>query len=378
MKNYWDDGELYSQPSESLLRRNASDSLKKQKMKGKAMHPILISGRKIARSWWGNAWCENLEGYADYASRLERGKRYVRTGTVVDLQIEKGKIQARVQGRRKAPYKIEIRISPLDQMHCQQIMTRCTEKVENIEELLAGNFPLSMKELFTGEGGLSPKPSEISFNCSCPDWALMCKHVAAALYGVGARLDEDPSLFFELRGIDMDRFLTVALDNRVELMLENATRKSPRIIEDTAALSSLFGVLPNTSFSQNVGLVSVTKVVNRFTIMTGAIFLILCGFCPKLSALFAVMPQSVLGGAAVIMFASILVSGIQSLMRVEFNERNTLIIALAIGLGIGIGQVPTVLAQLPSWVGNIFAQNGIIMTFVIATVLNLILPGKKD
>lgn len=103
MKNYWDDGELYSQPSKSLLKRNASDSLKKQKMKGKAMHPILISGRKIARSWWGNAWCENLEGYADYASRLERGKRYVRNGTVVDLQIEMGRIQARVQGRRKAP-----------------------------------------------------------------------------------------------------------------------------------------------------------------------------------------------------------------------------------------------------------------------------------
>ena len=103
MKNYWDDGELYSQPSEILLRRNASDSLKKQKMKGKAMHPILISGREIARSWWGNAWCENPERYADYASRLERGKRYVRTGTVVDLQIEKGRIQARVQGRRKAP-----------------------------------------------------------------------------------------------------------------------------------------------------------------------------------------------------------------------------------------------------------------------------------
>lgn len=103
MKNYWDDGELYSQPSKSLLKRNASDSLKKQKMKGKTMHPIIISGRKIARSWWGNAWCENLERYADYASRLERGKRYVRTGTVVDLQIEKGRIQARVQGRRKAP-----------------------------------------------------------------------------------------------------------------------------------------------------------------------------------------------------------------------------------------------------------------------------------
>lgn len=142
-------------------------------------------------------------------------------------------------------------------------------------------------------------------------------------------------------------------------------------------IASLFGVLPNTSFSQNVGLVAVTKVVNRFVIMTGAIFLILCGFCPKLSAIFSVMPQSVLGGAAVIMFAMILVSGIQSLMRIEIDERNGLIIALAIGIGVGIGNVPAVLDQLPSWVGNIFAQNGIIMTFVIATVMNLILPRKK-
>ena len=143
-------------------------------------------------------------------------------------------------------------------------------------------------------------------------------------------------------------------------------------------LGAIFGVLPNTSFSQNVGLVAVTKVVNRFVIMTGAVFLILCGFCPKLSALFSVMPQSVLGGAAVIMFAMILVSGIQSLTREPLDERNGLIVALAIGLGVGIGNVPAVLAQLPSWVGNIFAQNGIIMTFVIATVLNLILPKKKS
>lgn len=142
-------------------------------------------------------------------------------------------------------------------------------------------------------------------------------------------------------------------------------------------LGSIFGVLPNTSFSQNVGLVAVTKVVNRFVIFIGSIFLILCGFCPKLSALFSVMPQSVLGGAAVIMFAMILVSGIQSLSKIDLNERNGLIIALAIGLGVGIGNVPAVLDQLPAWVGNIFAQNGIIMTFVIATVLNLILPQDK-
>lgn len=145
-----------------------------------------------------------------------------------------------------------------------------------------------------------------------------------------------------------------------------------------SVLGCIFGVLPNTSFSQNVGLVAVTKVVNRFVICTGAIFLIMCGFCPKLSALFSIMPQSVLGGAAVIMFSMILVSGIQSLTRKPLTERDGLIVALAIGLGVGIGNVPSVLAQLPAWVGNIFAQNGIIMTFVIATIMNLILPNKQQ
>ncbi len=143
-------------------------------------------------------------------------------------------------------------------------------------------------------------------------------------------------------------------------------------------VAALFGVLPNTSFSQNVGLVATTKVVNRFCIMTGAVFLILCGFCPKLSAIFSVMPQSVLGGAAVIMFAMILVSGMQSLQRERIDGRNGMIISLALGLGVGLGMVPSALAQCPEWVGQIFAQNGIIMTFVIATVANLVLPKDKD
>ena len=143
-------------------------------------------------------------------------------------------------------------------------------------------------------------------------------------------------------------------------------------------VAALFGVLPNTSFSQNVGLVAVTKVVNRFCIMTGAVFLILCGLVPKLSAIFSVMPQSVLGGAAVIMFAMILVSGMQSLQREKLDGRNGMIVAMALGLGVGIGMVPQALDQMPAWVGQIFAQNGIIMTFVIATVMNLILPQDKN
>mgnify|MGYP002568460396 FL=1 len=143
-------------------------------------------------------------------------------------------------------------------------------------------------------------------------------------------------------------------------------------------IAAIFGVAPNTSFSQNVGLVAVTKVVNKFVIMTGAVFLILAGFFPKLSAVLSVMPQSVLGGAAVIMFAMIFVSGLLSLFREKLDGRNGLIVALAIGIGVGIGNVPEVLAQCPEWVSNIFAQNGIIMTFVVATVLNLILPRNNE
>ena len=142
-------------------------------------------------------------------------------------------------------------------------------------------------------------------------------------------------------------------------------------------IAAFFGVLPNTTFSQNVGLVTVTKVVNRFVIGTGAVVLVLMGFVPKLSAIFTVMPQSVLGGATVIMFAMIFVSGLKSLLREEIDERKGLIIAVSLGLGVGIGNVPDTLVQLPKWVGQIFAQNGIIMTFVIATCLNLLLPKKK-
>ena len=144
-----------------------------------------------------------------------------------------------------------------------------------------------------------------------------------------------------------------------------------------SAVGSIFGVLPNTAFGQNAGLVAVTKVVNKFSIMTGAIFLILAGFIPKLSALFSVMPQSVLGGAAVIMFSMIFVSGLQSLLREGLDARNSLIVSVAIGLGVGIGEVPEVLAQLPEWVTQVFAHNSIIMTFVIETILNLILPKNK-
>ena len=155
--------------------------------------------------------------------------------------IKKGKITARVQGTRKTPYKVEIRISPLSEQRIEQIMEKCGTRVETLDKLVNGDFPKELKDVFLENGGLFPEPRGISFSCSCPDWAVMCKHVAATLYGVGARLDEEPLLFFSLRGIDTNRFVDVVISNRIEAMLQNADKPSKRILQDTQ-IESLFGV----------------------------------------------------------------------------------------------------------------------------------------
>ena len=157
------------------------------------------------------------------------------------MKISEGKVLARVQGTRKTPYKVEVKISPLKEGLCQEIIEQYSSRLENIEKLMSGDFPDDMKELFTREGGLFPSPREISFSCSCPDWALMCKHVAAALYGIGARFDEDPMLFFKLRSIDVDKFIDITLNDRVESMIANADKPSDRII--TENVSELFGII---------------------------------------------------------------------------------------------------------------------------------------
>lgn len=242
MSKYWNNFTQYSQISIAELRKKATSSVSQAKKKGQLYEPVMVSGRQICKSWWGQAWCSNLERYADYTSRLDRGKRYVRSGAVVDLKINDGKIDARVQGNRKVPYKVEIRISPLSEERCQPVIEKCGRKIENMESLIGGSFPDDLKELFTGTDGLFPTPREISFQCSCPDWALMCKHVAAVMYAIGVRVDENPFWFFRLRGIDVDRFINVTLANKVESMLENAEQPSERILDEDGALE-LFGVL---------------------------------------------------------------------------------------------------------------------------------------
>ncbi len=178
---------------------------------GRSVSPITIDGRTIARSFWGKAWCENLESYRDYENRLPRGRSYVRSGTVLDLNVAAGKITALVSG--SALYEVAIAIQPLVPNHWSRIKTQCAGNVGSIIELLQGQLSERVMQVITHrEDGLFPKPREIQMECSCPDWATMCKHVAAVMYGVGARLDQQPELLFKLRNVDHAELIAQAAD----------------------------------------------------------------------------------------------------------------------------------------------------------------------
>lgn len=238
---YYDDY-YFRQPTVAEMRHQAEEMIKKAKKQGKLWNPVVIEGKKIAKSWWGEAWCRNLERYADYGNRLERGRRYVRHRAVVDFNIVEGKVTAKVMGSSSEPYDINIEISPLSEEKVNHIVSECSGKLANAEALISGTFPDELKELFFEKGMLFPTPEEIKFSCSCPDWAYMCKHVAAVLYAVGAKLDTDPVLFFTLRRIDISEFVDAALTSRVETMLDNAGAKSSRIM-DKSEIDGLFGVI---------------------------------------------------------------------------------------------------------------------------------------
>lgn len=226
----------------SVKKARAAKSIEKLRKKNPNLAPIQITGRKLAKTWWGIAWNENLERYADYANRIDRGRTYVRQGSVLDLQIEPGRVTAQVQGTRLTPYKVELTIMPLKPTTWQKVVDACTGSINSLQDLISGKFPKNLAELFTAKGdGLFPTPREIRLSCSCPDWATMCKHVAAALYGVGARLDEDPTLFFRLRQVNMDDLITNALGQTTDTLLQRSQKKSRRAL-DHADLSGLFGI----------------------------------------------------------------------------------------------------------------------------------------
>jgi uncharacterized Zn finger protein len=217
-------------------RRKAAQKVAKMKKSGRKVAPVEIAGRNITTTFWGDAWCRNLEAYSDYANRLPRGRTYVRNGSVIDLQIEAGRVTALVSGSEI--YKVEIEIKPLAKARWTAIKRQCAGKIESLVELLRGSISKGVMEIVTRKGeGLFPSPQEISLRCSCPDWATMCKHVAATLYGVGARLDHSPEMLFTLRGVDPMEMVETAVAQPPKAAKPSKSRTL--VSED---LSAVFGV----------------------------------------------------------------------------------------------------------------------------------------
>jgi uncharacterized Zn finger protein len=179
-------------------RKHAEKLAKKEK---RALQPMQVMARNIAKTFWGQAWCENLERYSDYANRLPRGRTYLRNGSVIDLVIKRGQIDAIVSGSEI--YNIKIKIDTLKPGHWERVKNDCSASITSVMQLLTGKFDKTvMERLSQKDDGLFPRPQEIKMSCSCPDSAGLCKHLAAVMYGIGARLDSEPELLFTLRDVD--------------------------------------------------------------------------------------------------------------------------------------------------------------------------------
>lgn len=218
-------------------RAQAAREANERAARGEKLEPVVSKGKDVAGTFWGRAWCENLERYSDYANRLPRGRTYLKNGYVVDLRVEPGKVRALVQGT--SCYEVKIRVRLLDQRRWARVVERSAGRVGSLVELLRGRLSGEVMRIVTErEHGLFPSPGEIDLTCSCPDSAAMCKHVAAALYGIGVRLDARPELLFTLRGTDASELVAKAASGG-ELV------RPPRPRANALAgtnLSELFGV----------------------------------------------------------------------------------------------------------------------------------------
>jgi uncharacterized Zn finger protein len=213
----------------------AREMARRAKTTGQAASPVVIEGRTIVTTFWGKAWCTNLEGYSDFENRLPRGRTYARNGSVVDLKIARGRITAFVMGSEL--YTVQIDISALPRSAWQAVKKLCAGKIGSLVELLQGKLSSAVMEAVTNRAeGLFPKPKEIAMRCSCPDYAGMCKHLAAVMYGIGNRLDSSPELLFELRGVDHQELIEQAIPTAPVRTKPDA----PTI--ETSALGAIFGI----------------------------------------------------------------------------------------------------------------------------------------
>lgn len=218
-------------------KRKALRAAAKHAKKGTVLSPVVIAGRGIATTFWGKAWCDNLERYSDFANRLPRGRTYARNGSVIDLRIEAGAIHALVSG--SSLYKVNLRVTPVTKAKWAAIREGCSGGIDSLVELLQGRLSKGvMERMCHPKDGLFPAPNELHLSCSCPDWAEMCKHVAAVLYGVGARLDQQPELLFLLRGVDASELIAAA--GKAAVPLGKRTSAAAKVLDGD--LGAMFGL----------------------------------------------------------------------------------------------------------------------------------------
>jgi uncharacterized Zn finger protein len=236
----WEDFPFYGfKPYVTVRARRADASREVARLKkaGRAVAPVVIDSRAIATTFWGEAWCANLERYSDYANRLPRGRSYVRNGSVVDLQVEAGRVSALVYGSRM--YEVTVTVGPVARVRWHAICLDCSGAIDSLVALLQGRLPDGvMARLCDAKTGLFPSPKDIQFTCSCPDWASMCKHVAAVLYGIGARLDHRPELLFTLRQVNQDDLVATAGTRLSKTSKPPATARVLAVDD----LSGMFGI----------------------------------------------------------------------------------------------------------------------------------------
>lgn len=218
-------------------REKAAKKIKQLSKKGMVIQPIEIEGRTIARTFWGKAWCTHVESCCDIDNRLPRGRSYVRNGSVCHLEINEGKVNAMVSG--SSLYQVTISIKPLSNEKWLAIKNTCSGKISSLLDLLAGKLSSGVMDVVCHpHDGLFPLSQELSLECTCPDWASMCKHVAAVLYGVGSRLDYDPAQLFKLRAVNFEELIDIQ-----QTITEVTSSKSGRRKHlDDSALSELFGI----------------------------------------------------------------------------------------------------------------------------------------
>jgi uncharacterized Zn finger protein len=218
-------------------RKKTDKAIAKAIKAGADLAPIAAYRGAIAKTFWGKAWCDNLERYSDYSNRLPRGRTYVRNGSVIDLKITHGNVQAQVMGSNL--YQITVSVTAVAKTQWHAISTDCAGSIDSLVELLQGRLSKAvMRRICMPTTGLFPAAKDIQFSCSCPDWAAMCKHVAAVLYGVGARLDTQPELIFTLRGVNAQDLVTQAGAGLPSAKQRPATGK----VLDNTLLADVFGI----------------------------------------------------------------------------------------------------------------------------------------